>query len=182
MFVDAQKLFNDTLGVTFDSAKTGQFADFETIARPKTPQEITIAQARVDDLYDKFITKVSDSRKIPKDTVQGIAQGRVWTGQDAKPIKLVDEFGGLQDAINYAAKQANLGTGNGDYRLKEYPQQLSFSEALAILLSHQSAPVSKATDPLTKQFLQLRDQFKTLQQLNDPLGAYARMPLGWDIR
>jgi protease-4 len=180
MFFDAQKLFNDTLGVTFDTAKTGSFADFETVSRPKTPQELAMAQARVDDLYQKFVTKVSDSRKIPEATVQEIAQGRVWAGQEALVLHLVDEIGGLENAIVYAAGQAKLGT---HYRVKEYPEEQSFSDTLAQLLTNQQQPLSQAkVDPLTEQFLKLKDELKSLQDFNDPLGAYARMPLGWDIK
>jgi protease-4 len=180
MFFDAQKLFNDTLGVTFDSAKTGTFADFETISRPKTEVELAMAQARVDDLYDKFLTKVSEGRSIPKDTVAGIAQGRVWAGQEAIGLHLVDEIGGLEMAIAYAASKAGLGN---HYLVKEYPEEMTFSDALAQLLTNQQAPVSHAkADPLTEQFLRMKNDLKSLQQFNDPLGAYARMPLGWEIK
>ena len=193
MFYDAQKLFNDTLGVTFDTAKTGKFADFETISRPKSPEELTMAQARVDDLYAKFTTKVSESRNIPLATVQEIAQGRVWAGQEALGLHLVDEIGGLEDAITYAANAANLGT---RYRVKEYPEEVTFSDALALLLNNQQQPLSKSvlsiftserpssdkTDALTGQFLKLKESLKALQDFNDPLGAYARMPMGWEIK
>jgi protease-4 len=180
MFFDVQKLFNDTLGVTFDSAKTGAFADFDTISRPKTPQELALAQARVDDLYHKFVTKVADSRKIPEATVESIAQGRVWAGQEALGLHLVDEIGGLENAIAYAADQAKLGA---HFRVKEYPEEESFSDALAQLLNNQQQPLSQAkADPLTEQFLQLKSDLKSLQDFNDPVGVYARMPLGWEIK
>ena len=180
MFVDAQKLFNDTLGVTFDTAKTGNFADFETISRPKTEQELALAQARVDDLYHKFVGKVAESRNIPEATVENIAQGRVWAGQEAIGLHLVDEIGGLENSITYAADQAKLGT---HYRVKEYPEEESFSDALAQLLTNQQQPLSKVRiDPLTREFLKLKNEFKSLQEFNDPLGVYARMPLGWEIK
>jgi protease-4 len=193
MFFDVQKLFGDTLGVTFDSAKTGKFADFETISRPKTPEELALAQARVDDLYDKFVSKVSESRGIPKETVQEIAQGRVWTGQDALGLHLVDQIGGLEDAISYAADKAQLGS---SYRVKEYPEQVTGLDALAQLLSNQSQPLSKgvpsvlarpggsekASDPLTGEFLKLKSELDSFRDFNDPIGAYARMPIGWEIK
>ncbi len=183
MFVDAQKFFNDTAGITFDTAKTGNFADFETVSRPKTPQELAMAQSRVDNIYQKFITKVSTSRNIPADTVQSIAQGRVWTGSDALPLHLVDEMGGLEDAITFAAKKANLGTQLGDYRVKEYPEQATFAESLAQLFNNQEEPVSQIkTNPVTRQFMQIKSELESLRDFNDPLGLYARMPLGWDIR
>jgi len=179
LFTDVQKLGND-FGITWDSAKTGNYADFETISRPKTDQELALAQARVDDLYDKFLTKVSTSRGIQRDALELIAQGRVWTGSEALNLKLVDEIGGLEKAISYAADKAKLGE---RYRVKEYPEQLSFTEALALLLSNQEEPLSKAkADPLTQEFLRMKSDLKTLQEFNDPIGAYARMPLGWEIK
>jgi len=186
MFLDVQKLANNYLGVTFDSAKTGAYADFETISRPKTDQELALAQARVDDLYNKFLNKVAESRHIPRDGVNGIdtiAQGRVWAGSEALNLKLVDEIGGLEKAITYAAQKAKLGTGIGDYRVKEYPEEVTFAQSLALLFNHQEEPVSKAkADPLTREFLKLKSDLKSLQEFNDPMGMYARMPLGWDIR
>ena len=71
----------------------------------------------------------------------------------------------------------------GDYHVKEYPEQISFAETLALLFSNQEAPLSKAkADPLTQQFLKMKSDLKTLQEFNDPMGMYARMPLGWDIK
>jgi protease-4 len=167
--------------VTFDSVKTGKFADFETISRPKTTEELAIAQSRVDDLYHKFVGKVADSRNLPEPTVESIAQGRVWPGQEALGLHLVDEIGGLDDAITYAAGQAKLGA---SYRVKEYPEEVSLSDTLAQLLTNQqSPPLSQTkTDPLTAQFLQFKAALKSLKHFNDPLGAYARLPLGWEIK
>jgi protease-4 len=182
MFVDAQKLMNN-IGITFDTAKTGNYADFETQTRPKTDQELALAQARVDDLYGKFLDKVSDSRHIPRDGANGIdtiAQGRVWAGTEALNLRLVDEIGGLEDAIKYAANKAKLGT---RYHVKEYPEQMSFAESLAQIFNHQEEPVMQAkADPLTQQYLKLRSDLKVFQEFNDPMGAYARMPLGWEIK
>jgi protease-4 len=182
MFMDYQKLAN-SVGITFDVAKTGAYADFESSSRPKTDQEIALAQARVDDLYGKFLDKVSESRHIPRDGPTGIdtiAQGRVWTGTDALPLHLVDEIGGLQNAITYAANRAKLGE---RYRVKEYPEEVTFADTLAALLSNQEEPLSKIkADPLTQEFLKMKSDLKSLQEFNDPLGVYARMPLGWDIK
>ncbi len=183
LFMNVQKLGN-SFGITWDSAKTGNYADFETISRPKTPEELQIAQARVDDLYAKFLQKVSTSRKIPIESLELIAQGRVWSGEEALRLKLVDEIGGLDRAISYAATRAKLGTElNKDYRVEEYPQQLSFADTLTQLLSNEQQPTSKMkADPLTEQYLKMKNDLKALQGFNDPLGMYARMPLGWEIK
>ena len=184
MFFDVQKLAN-TYGLTFDVAKTGTYADFETITRPKTQPELDLAQARVDDLYAKFLDKVSRSRNIPVEQLQLIAQGRVWSGADGLKLHLVDEIGGLQKAIDFAANQAKLGQG---YHLKEVPEPTSFAETLALLLSNQETPLSRAPamaakpDLLTQQFLRIKSDLKTFQEFNDPLGIYARLPLGFDIK
>ena len=182
MFMDIQKLGN-SFGVTWDSAKTGAFADFETSSRPKTQQELDLAQARVDDLYKKFLAKVSTSRNIPVESLELIAQGRVWSGNEALRLKLVDEIGGLDKAIEYAAGKAKLGTRIGDYHVKEYPEKVSFAESLEALFSNEEQPVSHIkADPLTLEFLKMKSDLKTLQEFNDPMGMYARMPLGWDIK
>ena len=89
-------------------------------------------QRIVDRIYDRFITKVADSRKLPKDKVQEIAQGRVWSGTAAKQLGLVDEIGGLEDAVREAAKQAKLGD---DWQLEEYPKRRSFEERILERLS-----------------------------------------------
>jgi protease-4 len=188
MFLDYEKLAN-TVGVTFDVAKTGAYADFESSARPKTDAELALAQARVDDLYGKFLDKVSQSRHIPRGdendphSIDSIAQGRVWAGNDALGLKLVDDIGGLEDAIKYAAQKAKLGTAIGDYRVKEYPEEVTFADTLAQLFNNQEEPLSKVkSDPITQEFLKMKSDLKSLSQFNDPLGAYARMPLGWDIK
>jgi protease-4 len=179
IFFDVQKLGSD-FGVTWDTAKTNNFSDFETISRPKTPQELALAQERVDDIYNKFLTKVSTSRGIPFATLETIAQGRVWSGGEAVNLKLVDEIGGLERATQYAANRAGLGS---RYKVKEYPEQATFAETLMELLSNQQPPVAHAKiDPLTRQFLKMKTDLKSLEEFNDPAGVYARLPLGWEIR
>ena len=185
MFMDIEKIGNG-FGITWDVAKTGQYADFESSSRPKTDQELALAQARVNDLYGKFLDKVSTSRHIPRGnendpkTIDAIAQGRVWPGQEALDLHLVDELGGIESAITYAAKQAKLGD---KYKVKEYPQEVTFADTLAQLLSNQEEPLSKVkADPMTQAFLKMKSDLNSLQGFNDPLGMYARMPVGWEIK
>ena len=179
MFFDIQKLAN-AYGFTFDTAKTNNYSDFETITRPKTEQELAVAQSRVDDIYSKFLQKVSTSRGIPMATLETIAQGRVWSGSEGLNLKLVSQIGGLQQAVDYAADRAKIG---GRYRVKEYPEQLSFAETLAALFGYQEPPATQTKlDPLTREYLKMKSDLKSLQDFNDPTGMYARLPLGWDIR
>ena len=99
---DVQKLSNN-FGLTFDSVKTGKFADAITITRPKTPEEMAVFQRIVDWAYEEFIATVVEGRSLKREFVEEIAQGRVWSGAEAMQLGLVDELGGLDDAIAFAA-------------------------------------------------------------------------------
>jgi protease IV len=159
--------------------KTGRFADSDTIARPKTAEEMAIGQRVVNQIYDDFLNIVSTSRSIEKSKVNEIAQGRVWSGAEAKKIGLVDEMGGLEDAIQAAAKQAKLGD---DWELDEYPKPSSFEvKLLGRLFNSYGAPKAvlgsavAPTDPLTEEIQRFQEDFATLKAMNDPRGVYSRL-------
>jgi protease-4 len=101
------KMFENYLGITFDRASTNAHAGM-SLNRKLTPKELESIQLEVDEIYDQFLGRVAEGRKMTKEQVNVIARGRVWTGADAKKIGLVDELGGLNDAIAFAAKQANI--------------------------------------------------------------------------
>ena len=175
---DVQRLANN-VGLTFDSVKTGKFADAITITRPKTEEELAVFQNMVDWIYDEFVGKVATARKLKRETVQEIAQGRVWSGAEAKKLGLVDEIGGLDTAVKYAATKANL---NSNYRLTEYPQRKELAEAITELMERFS-PDAKARTGVVGQITQrLQQELATLKTFNDPQGLYARMPLDLSIR
>ena len=166
-------------GLTWDVVKTARFADTNTISRPKNPQELANIQKVVDRVYDRFITKVANSRKLPKDKVQEIAQGRVWSGAAAKELGLVDAIGGLEDAVKEAAKQAKLGN---DWKLEEYPKRRSLEERILEKLSGVRA--SKAAvklDPLTAEVKKMQEELAVVKSMNDPQGVYVRLPFNWRI-
>ena len=177
MLFNVEKLAANN-GVTWDVVKTARFADSKTISRPKTPQELANIQRVVDRIYDRFITKVADSRKLPKNKVQEIAQGRVWSGTAAKQLGLVDEIGGLEDAVREAAKQAKLGD---DWQLEEYPKRRSFEERILERLSGVRVlqPATKL-DPLTAEVKKIQDELAVVKSMNDPQGVYVRLP--FDLR
>ena len=116
-----QKFFNDKLGVTFDGVKTGKYADLGDISRPLTPEERDILQNEVNHGYDDFTKAVASGRKKTQEYINSIGQGRVWTGEQAIKIGLVDRLGNISDAIKSAAKMAGL----KNYRLEYYPEQKS---------------------------------------------------------
>lgn len=178
MFLNFQGLFNDKLGLTFDTVKTGKFADASTVTRPKTPEELALFQDMVDWVYDQFITKVAASRKLDRTVVQEIAQGRVWSGAEALKLKLVDELGGLDAATAYAAQKAGLGT---DYRVDEYPRHKQFAEAFAEALEGKHREKAKS-GPVGAVLVQLQSELEALNRYNDPKGLYARLPFNLSVR
>ncbi|HEY9750898.1 MAG TPA: signal peptide peptidase SppA [Allocoleopsis sp.] len=178
---NVQKLAN-AQGITWDVVKTARFADSETITRPRTPQELAQHQRVVDQIYDRFLSKVAESRKLPKQKVAALAQGRVWSGTSAKQLGLVDAIGGLNAAVADAAKRAKLGD---DWTLEEYPKTRTLEEQLLKRLV--GDPAAQATeqakekiDPFTAEFLKVQQDLSILKTLNDPLGVYARLPI--DLR
>jgi len=110
--------FKNKLGVTFDGVKTGPYADLGAIYRPMNENEKKFVQQNIDEIYLSFKQRVADGRKRSVEFVDSIAQGRVWSGNRAIDNGLIDKFGGLQDAIDCAARMAKL----KDYRLREYPE------------------------------------------------------------
>ena len=181
---NGQKLGNNN-GITWDSVKTSQYADQQTISRPKSPQELAVYQRSVDRIYNLFLQKVSQGRKIPTAKVAEIAQGRVWSGTAAKQIGLVDEIGGLNVAIEYAAKQAKLGT---DWEIQEYPRSTTFAEKLfGKKLDQTKAKLgiektqTKNSNPLINELEKFQQEIKTLQTMNDPQGIYTRLPINFKI-
>lgn len=173
MYLNVQGLANDKLGLTFDTVKTGKFADSETIARPKTPEELALFQSFVDWVYDQFIGKVAESRKLSRAAVQEIAQGRVWSGQEALKLGLVDEIGGLSAATKYAAAKAGLGD---NFRVAEYPRKKPFAEVFAEAFEGRRHEQSFA-GPMGVFLREASNELRSLSNYNDPQGLYARLPL-----
>lgn len=178
LLLNVQELANNN-GITWDVVKTNALADFDTISRPKTAAEMAKIQSLVDLIYDQFITIVSDTRNMSQEQVKAIAQGRVWSGQEAKNIGLVDEIGGLQEAIASAAELAELGD---DWQLREYPEQRSWEDRLIKkILGVRAVATNTPADPLTVQLENLKQDLAVLRNLNDPIGAYARLPFNFRI-
>lgn len=116
---NGQKLLNNKLGIYVDTVKTARYADIGSTYRPLTASERDLIQMEVEHIYDDFITKVAEGRKMTKAQVDSIGQGRVWSGIDAKRIGLIDDFGGLEKAIEIAAGKAKI----KEYRISNLPRQ-----------------------------------------------------------
>ena len=188
------KVLANRNGVTFDTVKTGRYADLFSIARPRTEAELAVLQRGTDAVYEAFITRVSTARKLTPDSVRAIAEGRVWSGEDALRIGLVDSIGGLDAALKSAATLAKI---TGDYDVREYPRVKSATEKLTELLDNKPAPVaaaiSAATNPGASALLSGRGpasslardivhELDVLLRYNDPRGVYARLPFVLRIR
>ena len=175
---NVQTLANNN-GITWDVVKTGRFADTQTLSRPKNPQELALIQKSVDQIYEQFLNKVSESRKLDRSKVAEIAQGRVWSGQKAKELGLVDELGGLESAVREAAKRAKLGD---NWRLEEYPKTRGFGERFwGRLLGGQTEAKSPHIDPLTTEMKKVQTDLAALKSMNDPMGIYVRLPFNFRI-
>ncbi len=114
-----QKALQDKLGITIDTVNTNKHSDVGSTLRPVSKEEYNYIQTSVEKVYDVFTKRVAEGRNMLQSSVDSIGQGRVWSGADALKINLVDELGGLNDAIAYAAKKANL----KNYKLTELPKR-----------------------------------------------------------
>ncbi|WP_309379877.1 signal peptide peptidase SppA [Cerasicoccus frondis] len=169
-------------GVTFDGVKTSTYADLFTISRPKTDDEMALIQQFTDHLYDEFIMKVSEGRGLPLEEVSKIAQGRVWSGEDALNIGLVDQIGGLTDAIHFAVSAAGI---EDNWSVTQVPEPRKLADAIADILSETpgAPPVVKAPEDLVSATMRrLNKELKSLRSLNDPRNVYARVPFSIEIQ
>lgn len=162
------------LGIYTDEVKTHAFADFGNINRPFNEDERKMLQNYIERGYDLFLTRCAEGRGMPKDTMALYAEGRVWTGNQAKEIGLVDELGGIDKAIEMAAEMANLGK---SYVVFEYPKMRSRFEEL----------LNPAKDELAartlKEYLgESYELFLMLKEAKDQDYMQARIPFDLDIR
>lgn len=126
LFLDRSELYTKKLGINYAEVKTNRNSVFGASGHPFTPEQLSLLQNNVNRGYMLFKKRVAEGRKMTMEQVENIAQGRVWLGQDAIKLKLVDELGGLDDAIAKAAKLAKM----NDYETASYPSPLSTWEQL----------------------------------------------------
>lgn len=168
VFPNAKKFLNNKLGLTFDVVKTNENADFGSITQPMTDYQKELLQDYIGSTYRDFTALVARTRNRPQNYIDSIGQGRVWAGVDAYEIGLIDEFGGLTDAIRYAANKAHL----SDYSIKDYPEQKDLIETLLD---------SDTPEPYTKLLIKnkLGDKYnyiKAVENLSKRNGVQALMP------
>ena len=114
-----ENLIENKLGVHMASVKTNKNADFGALGKKLTPAQLAAMQNMINQGYELFTQRCADGRHVTQDSIKKIAEGRVWDGITAKQIGLVDEFGGIREAVAWVAKKANMGT---DYKTQNYPE------------------------------------------------------------
>ena len=174
MFPDTSELLTEKLGVKFDEVKTNKNSAFGTRARPFNAEEMGYLDKYIDRGYRLFRQRVSDGRHLPVDSVEKIAQGHVWLGQDALKNKLVDELGGLDVAVSKAAKLANL----PEYYTRSYPAQRDWLEQLL----DGSVGGSYIDGHLREMLGEYYSVFTTLRDIQHRSAIQARVPYDINIR
>lgn len=168
MFPDVSNLFREKLGLKFDEVKTNKYADFGTRARPFTEEEMSYLSQYVNRGYKLFRHRVAEGRKMTDNQVEKIAQGHVFTGQDAQKIGLVDQLGGLNVAVAKAAQLAKL----PNYRTSAYPEA---DDVLDQILK-QVKPDTYLSDELRANLGDYYEPFTLLKTINQQSAIQARLP------
>jgi protease-4 len=161
--------FNEKIGLTFDNVETNQYGDFGGVTRPLTDAEMNILQASVDRTYGNFVNVVAEGRNLDPAFIDSIGQGRVWSGVDALELGLVDELGGLEDAIAAAAEMAEL----EDYTVKNLPKR---KDPFEQILEDLNMAMVKTALGFDVENSELIEQYKTIQEIKEMKGIQARMP------
>lgn len=162
------------IGIGTDVVKTNEFADFGNVMRDLNSAEKALFQNMIEQGYDLFVTRCADGRNMPKDSLLKYAEGRVWTGNQAKQIGLVDELGGIDRAIEIAAEMANLGK---SYAVFEYPRMRTILEEL---LDRNKSDLAAET---LKDYLgESHDVFMLIKDLKEQDFIQARIPFEPNIK
>ncbi|MBR6591859.1 MAG: signal peptide peptidase SppA [Prevotella sp.] len=168
MFPDFSQLLTEKLGIKFDEVKTNKMAGFGSMARPFNEEEMSVLNAYIGRGYELFRKRVADGREMPVDSVENIAQGRVWLGSDALSINLVDELGGLDQAIAKAAELAKV----EEYYTASYPAAPGWMEQLMAKTNKNNYLDEQMRETLGEYY----EPFMFVKNINKHNAIQARMP------
>ena len=157
----------ENFGLTWDYATTHDYAGSWTITRPQTEGEMAQLRETTEWYYAKFLQKVAESRDLEIEYTDSVAQGRIWMGQDALEVGLIDEIGGLDDAIAEAVEMAGL---ESDYRVVDFPRAHRLEEVIQALLEDRELDVS--FDPSRRISRHIENELEWLKAFDDPQGIY----------
>ena len=168
MIPNLQKMFNNKLGITFDTVLTNKNAVAISGNRPLSSYQEKIILNQIERIYGVFIAHVAEGRKMTIAQIDSIGQGRVWSGFDAKRIGLVDDFGGIDKAIEEAVKLAKL----KEYKVIEYPKQKEFFQQIMEEFSNNNSTMKALENELGENFV----YYQTLKSVSTMKGVQARLP------
>jgi protease IV len=171
----AGKMFENKLGITFDYVSTNEHGVM-SLTRKMNPTEISIIQDEVNEIYKDFLNIVAKGRKLDLEQVKQIAKGRVWIGEDALAIGLVDEIGGIRDAMTYAAKLADIEKPIYDYYPKK--EQNKFNEIL-MAIGDEEMQAKMKDRKLSAEVMRMFELVKSADRIQ---GVQMRLPFIFDIR
>lgn len=173
---DLSGLVTTKLGVRFDEVKTNRNSNFGNLmARPFNAEEKAMLQASVNRGYSLFRQRVAEGRRLPVESVEKIAQGRVWLATDALNIKLVDQLGGIDDAVKKAAELAKL----KDYYTSDYPATASWMDNL---LNSMSSSGTYLDEQLRQTLGDFYQPFTMLRSIDKREAIQARIPYAISIK
>jgi protease-4 len=175
MFPDFSGLLTEKLGVKFDEVKTNKHAAFGTMARPFNAEEMALLEQYIGRGYNLFRKRVADGRQQSIEQIEEIAQGRVWLGNDALKIKLVDEIGGLDKAIAKAASLAKV----SQYHATSYPEEQSW---WANMLDQATSKNNYLDEQLQATLGEYYEPFKFVKNMNRQSAIQARLPYYVNIK
>jgi signal peptide peptidase sppA, 67K type len=168
MFPDFSGLASEKLGIKFDEVKTNKNGAFLSPMRPLTPDEMRMLQVYIDRGYNTFKDRVAQGRKLTMQQVETIAQGHVYTGEDALKIKLVDELGGLDKAVQKAVQLAKI----KDYYTENYPAPVNWLDQIF----GDYVQDNYLSEQLHSSLGMLYQPFSILRTLNQQSAIQARIP------
>lgn len=174
MFPDFSGLLTEKLGVKFDEVKTNKHAAFGTIARPFNEEELALLDQYIGRGYELFRKRVADGRKLSVDAVEEIAQGRVWLGNDALGIKLVDAIGSLDDAVKKAAQLAKM----DEFKTESYPEPADWFTQIM----DKTNSDSYLDEQMRANFGEFYEPFRYMKSINSQSAIQARLPFFITIR
>jgi protease IV len=165
-------LFNNKLGITFDEAKTNANSDFISVTHPISPYQTEIIQQEIERIYSGFVSRVATGRHLSKDAVDSIGQGRVWCGADAKKIGLIDDFGGLDDAVKLASDLAHV----SNYKILPLPEQKDpFQAIMDAIFDNDNSSI------LMKELGENYTYYEYFKEIQNMKGIQARMEFEMEI-
>ena len=173
LFPNMKEFFGNKLGITFDQANTNKYSDFPNVTRPLSDYETIIIQRQIETIYSDFLKLVSEGRKIEISQVDSIGQGRVWNGIDAKRLGLIDDFGGLEDAISMAAEMAGV----TDYYLWSLPAQ---KDPLQQIIDQLTGEDNSTSIRIKSELGEYYTYYQYLKEISESSGIQARLP--YDIK